>query len=96
MPNDFVPFPSSSSARYDPSCPVIPVISARLAIVSPGTSLERNLRIVPRGSGVFRRAGLHVRAEPRAEDRSCGDGLYCQRSAAAMRFEHSIASHRSR
>jgi hypothetical protein len=44
MPNTSYPSLSSSSARYDPSCPVIPVINARLDILAPETSLWGKLR----------------------------------------------------
>src|SRR5436190_16226154 len=35
MPWTSYPFSRSSSARYDPSCPVIPVISAFVGILNP-------------------------------------------------------------
>ena len=34
------PFSSSSSARYDPSCPVIPVMIARLVAIVPLNSIR--------------------------------------------------------
>src|SRR6266536_3582237 len=33
MPNTWYPLSSSSSARYEPSCPVMPVINARLRML---------------------------------------------------------------